>query len=194
MYIPLWIIIIGVVVYFFWAKSKKEKTDNKKKISTSLNDKKTSSNPLFSEKEISDAEKLFTNWRKQFEDSFSAFQKKEVEEIKNFQGKKEDFKPSKNLLNAIGRNTLARFCANFAKNAHEKMIESNLAVINGKEIAVAEKEFYDKTRSSIPYHNISIDGDWQIYEREIGKEYKEDVEQRKNYWDTAWDSIQHREN
>jgi hypothetical protein len=193
MYIPLWIIVIGVVVYFFWTKNKKERTDNGKKMSAPLSDKKTSSNPLFSEKEISDAEKLFTNWRKEFEDSFSAFQKKEVEEIKSFQGKKEDFKPSKNLLNAIGRNTLARFCTNFSKNAHEKMIESNIAIINGKEIAIVEKEFYSKTRSSTPYHNLSIIADWQIYEREIGKEYKEDEEQRKDYWNSAWNSIRHEE-
>ena len=83
---PLWIIAIGVIVYFFWIKNKKESAP-------SLSDEKTSLNPLFSEKQISDSKKLFTNWQKQFEESFGAFQKKEVEEIKKFQGKKEDTHP-----------------------------------------------------------------------------------------------------
>ncbi len=187
MYMPLWIIAIGVIVYFFWIKNKKESAP-------SLSDEKTSLNPLFSEKQISDSKKLFTNWQKQFEESFGAFQKKEVEEIKKFQGKKEDFKPSDDLLNAIGRNTLARFCANFAKQEYDKMIESNIAIINGEKISAVEKKFYDNSNGVIPYHNLSILYSWDLYKRIFNKEYGEDVDKRKNYWNTSWDSIRREEN
>ncbi|MBI2618296.1 hypothetical protein HYW58_02485 [Candidatus Kaiserbacteria bacterium] len=186
MYTPIWIIAIGVIVYFFWIKNKKELTP-------SLSDEKTSLNPLFSEKQISDSKKLFTNWQKQFEDSFSAFQKKEVEEIKKFQGKKEDFKPSDDLLNAIGRNTLVRFCTNFAKQEYDKMIESNISIINGEKISAVEEKFYDNSNGVIPYHNLSIAYSWDLYKRIFEKEYEKDVEQRKNYWRTSWDSIRREE-
>ena len=182
MYIPFSIIVIGIVVYFIWSKNKKE-------IVSSLSDEKTSLNPLFSEKQISDSKKLFTNWQKQFEESFSAFQKKEVDEIKRFQDRKEDFKPSDNLLDAIGRNTLARFCTNFAKQEYDKMIESNISIINGEKISDVEKKFYDNSNRVIPYHNLSIAYDWYLYKRIFEKEYEIDVEQRKNYWDKSWDSI-----
>ena len=186
MYTPLWIIVIGIIVYYFWIKNKKEST-------ASLSDEKTSLNPLFSEKQISDSKKLFTNWQKQFEDSFSAFQKKEVEEIKKYQGKKEDFKPSDNLLNAIGQNTLARFCTNFAKQDYDKMIEANISIINGEKISAVEKKFYDNPNGVIPYHNLSIVYSWDLYKRIFEKEYEKDVEQRKNYWSTSWDSIRREE-
>jgi len=201
MYIPLWIIVIGAVVYFFWAKNKKEQPDQKKGMTSPLNDKKTSTNPLFSEKEIADAEKLFASWRKEYEESFARFQKKVVEETKkfdavtiNFSGKsrKESFVPSKDLLRAIGRNTLARFCADFAKHDHEKMIESNIAITNGKEIAVVEKEFYNSKKSNIPYYNLDVvyNDSWWTRGGQIEKEYKEDVERiLGEYWNKNWDSI-----
>ena len=194
MYMPLWIIVVGIVIYFFWAKKKQTQSNFKKEMSTSLNNEKTSLNPLFSEKEISDRKNLFTQWEKVFHGKWASLWKKEKEEIKNFNGKKENFIPSKYILSLLEQIVLAQFCVDAAKRDYEKMIEANIAVINGKEISVAEKEYYNSiNKTSIPYQNLDIIYNSDIWVKETGDNYKNDLEarlkQRKNYWLTSWDSI-----
>jgi len=191
---PLWIIVVGIVIYFFWAKKKQTQSNFKKEMSTSLNNEKTSLNPLFSEKEISDRKNLFTQWEKVFHGKWASLWKKEKEEIKNFNGKKENFIPSKYILSLLEQIVLAQFCVDAAKRDYEKMIEANIAVINGKEISVAEKEYYNSiNKTSIPYQNLDIIYNSDIWVKETGDNYKNDLEarlkQRKNYWLTSWDSI-----
>jgi hypothetical protein len=193
MYIPLWIIVIGVVVYFFWAKNKKEKPEHKKEATPPLNDKRTSLNPLFSEEEIARKKETADKWQEYVVQYFDELFNQEKEEVEAHQKSGKDnatFKPSEKLIGIIQKQSMSLLGRNNAMKDYRKMIESNIAIINGGEIEKVEKTYWDQM-CHIPYDNFDIIYNPNIYldDKEMKEMYNSNMEHRKKFWKDSWDYI-----
>lgn len=197
MYIPLWIIIIAIVTYYFWFKNKSEyKTEHKEEI-ISLSEEKTSLNPLFSEAEIARKKETADKWQKYVEQYFDELFKQEKEEVESHQkfGKDQSaFKPSEKLLDIILKKSMALLGRNNAMKDYRKMIESNIAIINGAEIEKVEKTYWDQM-SHIPYDNFDVIYNPDIYldDKEMKEMYDSNLAHRKKFWRDSWDYILEKE-
>lgn len=197
MYIPLWIIVIAIIAYFFLVKNKKEKPEHKseheEKLSPPLNERKTSLNPLFSEAEIAHKKETSDKWQKYVEQYFDELSKQEKEEVEAHQKSGKDkatFKPSEKLIDIIQKQSMSLLGRNNAMKDYRKMIESNIAIINGGEIEKVEKVYWDQV-CHIPYGNFDVIHNPEIYldDKEMKEMYKSNLEHRKKFWRDSWDYI-----
>lgn len=192
------IIIIVVIIFIayklsqlvaFYAQSQKlaevEKV-KKQKCSSTLN-------PLFSEEEVARKKEIFESWQKYVGHYFNELCKKEKEEVEAHykSGKdKTSFKPSDNLLNIILNEALTLIGRNNGMKDYQKMIEANIAILNGKSIKEIEKSYWDQ-KCKIPYDNLSIAGEANIWadEKELKEMYQANLKQRKDFWQSSWNYI-----
>lgn len=197
MYIPIWLIVIAVVIYFFWTRNKKEKPESPKETAPVLNNKKTSLNPLFSEEEISRKKETEDKWQeyvvKYFDELFNQ-EKAEVEAHQKSGKDKSDFKPSEKLLNIILKQSMSLLGRNNARKDYQKMIESNIAIINGATIDKVEKAYWDQT-CLIPYDNFDVIYNPDIYlnYKEMKEMYDSNLKHRKEFWKSSWTYILEKE-
>lgn len=153
----------------------------------------TTLNPLFSEEEIASKANILEQWQKLSISSLDELSKKEKEEIEVHQKSGKDklnFKPSEDLLNIILAHSMALVCGRNAKKDRQKMIESNIAIINGEPIEKIEKAYWDQT-SGIPYDNLGIldNGDVHLDDRELKEMYESLLKHRKDFWRDRRDYI-----
>lgn len=175
-----------VVLHLKSQKPTEIEESKKQKINTTLN-------PLFSEEEITSKKKVFEDWQRYVEHYFDELCKKEKEEVETHHksGKdKTSFKPSDNLLDIILNNALALVGRNNAMKDYRKMIEANIAILNGKSIGETEKGYWDQ-KCKIPYDNLSIIDSANIWanEKELKEMYQANLKQRKDFWQSSWDYI-----
>ena len=157
--------------------------------------------PLFSEEVINLKREQYDFWQKSWESCFEDLQKTERQEVKNHDklGKgKSLFEPSKELENIIAEETLCIFATNNSKKDYQKMIESNIAILNGKSISEVEDVYYEersKRSKGVPYENTDILFDAEIWvipsglNSELEETYKESLKTRKEFWHDSWDYI-----
>ena len=201
MYIPLWVIVIGVIVYFFWVKNKggkpERKLEHEKEVASPLNDRRTSLNPLFSEEEIARKKETADKWQKYVEQYFDELFKQEKEEVEAHQKSGKDksaFKPSEKLLDIILKKSMALLGRNNAMKDYRKMIESNIAIINGGDIEKVEKAYWDQM-CPIPYGNFDVIDNPDIYldNKEMKEMHDSNLAHRKKFWRDSWDYILNKE-
>lgn len=196
MYIPLWVIVIGVIVYVFWAKNKKEKPHHEPEVTEAtppLNNKRTSLNPLFSEEEIARKKEIADKWQEyvvQYFDELFNQEKEEVEAHQKSGNDKAAFKPSEKLISIIQKQSMSLLGRNNAMKDYRKMIESNIAIINGEKIEKVERTYWDQM-CSIPYDNFDVIYNPDIYldDKEMKEMYNNNLEHRKKFWKDSWDYV-----
>ena len=152
---------------------------NIRKLLTRKNISNTTLNAVFSEEEIARKKQASEKWGRDVERLFDRVYKKEREEIKAHHeaGKdKSSFEPSTALLNILREESLAITCRDVAWEDYEKMIKANLAVLNGRAIEEVREG------CELNFDFIALHGKTYEYQ-------EEHVKNRKNYWETSWDSI-----
>lgn len=138
-----------VSFYIYNQKSEDVKKAQKQKHGSILN---STLNPLFSEKDITHMKKIYEEGQKSVRYYFDKLSKKEKEEIENHHKLGNDkaiFKPSEELIDIIVLISAACVGRNNAMRNHKKMIESNIAILNGEKIEKVEKDYYDKTLGTV---------------------------------------------
>ncbi len=169
----------------------REKSDKVEKIQ---NQKHNSTiNPLFTEEEIARKKQTSEDWQKHVERYFHELLKKEKKEVETHQksgNNKLTFEPSEELLNIILHESLALVGRNNAKKDYQKMIESNIAILNGEAIEKVEK-IYESQICEIPYDNLNIiySADAWVREKALRDMYDDYLKHRKEYWRDSWDYI-----
>jgi len=153
----------------------------------------TTLNPLFSEEEILYKKKVFEDWQHYVEQYFDKLCKKEKEEVEahHKSGKnKSSFNPSDELRHIILTEAITLVGRNNAMKDHRKMIEANIAILNGNDIEKIEKSYWDQT-CKIPYDNLDIlySADAWADEKELKEMYQANLKQRKDFWQSGWDYI-----
>ncbi|MBU4299337.1 hypothetical protein KJ636_04805, partial [Patescibacteria group bacterium] len=98
--------------------------------------------------------------------------------------------PSDDLLGIILKDALAALCINNAMKDYRKMIEANIAILNGKSIEEAEKDYWDQ-KCKIPYDNLSIIDSASIWanDKELKEMYQVNLKRRKDFWQSSWNYI-----
>ena len=150
-------------------------------------------NPLFSDEEISHKKETSGEWQKHVDQCFNELCKQEGEEVKNHQksGKnKSDFQPSDKLLAIILKESMALLGRNNATKDYEKMIESNISVLNGETIEKIEKAYWDQV-CGIPYENFGVIShpDTYLRDKDMKEMYDGYLKSRRELWKDSWDYI-----
>lgn len=143
----------------------------------------TTLNPLFSEERIAHQAKSVKQSIAD-EESQKNLVKIETEEIKKHDkngGNKNNFKPSDDLKRAILDNCITIVRLRNIKANYEKMIEANIAILNGKTISEVEEAYYDNEKDEFLFGNEN--------ETEVQELYKDWLKNRTGYWKEYWDKI-----
>lgn len=104
----------------------------------------TSLNPLFSEEEVAAAKVLHDRWQKRIDRTFDALQrteKKEIEAHHRSGRAKNEFAPSIYLKDLIQEMTLAICGRDSTQEKVQRMIEANIAIINGAKLREISESF-----------------------------------------------------
>lgn len=191
------IITIAVLVYIgykltqlvaFYSQNQKpaevEKVRKQKRNSTL--------NPLFSEEEIVRMKETSDEGQKCVEHYFDELFKKEKGEVEahHKSGKdKATFKPSEELTDIIVLTSGALVGRNNAMRNYQKMIESNIAILNGEKIEKIEKDYYDLPGHVWnPFSTTLSTGAW-LLDKEVKEIYEGFLKDRKEFWRDSWTYI-----
>lgn len=111
----------------------------------------TTLNPLFSEEKIAAQKRLFDEAMEEqvsTSENLNKVTKEEIDKIKKPTNGK--VKPSEDLkIATLEHCTAIVKRINIQKN-YQKMIESNIAILNGKTISEVEQQFYDEKKEEYP--------------------------------------------
>lgn len=175
------LIIILITLIFIANKLTNIEKDLRNLETSSSHRTSTTLNPLFSEDEIENQKIIYRKWQDKNERTFDKLREIEEKEILAH-NKNKEFSPSKTLTSALFSNSFAITGRNTTYRNAQRMIEANIAIINGQSIKDVSKSYYDQS-DSIPWENLSID--YSVYEREqaIHETFEEDLRSRKEYWE-----------
>ena len=191
------IIAIAVLVYIgykltqlvaFYSQNQKtveaEKAQEQKRSSTL--------NPLFSEEEITHMKETYAEGQKCVSHYFDELLKKEKEEVgaHHKSGKdKATFDPSEELVDIIVLTSAALVGRNNAVRNYQKMIESNIAILNGDGIEKVEKTFYDQPGTVWNPCSTSLSSDAWLSDKQVKETYERFLKDRKEIWKDSWAHI-----
>ena len=167
------ILILGAIAYQLYLLLKIAN----KKTEAFASEEHSTLYPVFTPREIQWQHDEYRSAQRLSEWSFDQLRKVEREEL--FAHKKsrkpvEEFKPSDKLIITIRSNTEHLLSRNNHYAHLQKMIEANIAALNGQPIAVAEKE---SRHQILPSMDL------------IRKEEEGAVAGRKEYWQSSFDTI-----
>ncbi len=149
-------------------------------------------NPLFSEEEITRMKETYEEGQKSVEHYFDELFKKEKEEVETYQKSGKDkavFKPSEDLTDIIVLTSAALVGRNNAMRNYQKMIELNIAILNGEKIEKVEKAYYDLPGQVWnPFSTSMTPGAWLIDEQ-VKEVYEGFLKDRKEFWKDSWTYI-----
>lgn len=191
------IITIAVLVYIgykltqlvsFYAQNQKpaevEKVRKQKRSSTL--------NPLFSEEEITRMKETSDEGQKCVEHYFDELFKKEKREIEVHHKSGKDkitFKPSEELIDTIVLTSAALVGRNNAMRNHRKMIESNIAILNGDGIEKVEKAYYDQPGNVWNPFSTTLSTDAWLFDKQVKEMNEGFLKDRKEFWRDSWTYI-----
>ena len=191
------IITIAVLIYIgykltqlvsFYAQNQKpaevEKVRKQKRSSTL--------NPLFSEEEIARMKETSDEGQKCVEHYFDELFKKEKEEVEahHKSGKdKATFKPSEELVDIIVLTSAAFVGRNNAMRNHRKMIESNIAILNGDGIEKVEKAYYDQPGTVWNPFSAALSTSAWLLDKQVKEMHEGFLKDRKEFWRDSWTYI-----
>lgn len=144
--------------------------------------------PLFSEDEIDFYKQKQQQYQTQGDEAWDTMIELEKAEIQahSAAGKdKKSFEPTEELEKAMAAALIAVLNRNNFRSYWRKMVESNIAILNGAEIGEAENQFYANKNLRMLSH---MDFAYK-HNPEVKKEYEEFVKGRAEYWRDSWDSI-----
>ena len=150
-------------------------------------------NPLFSEEEIAHKKETSHEWQKYVERYFNELFKQEKEEVEAHQksGKdKSTFKPSEKLLDIILKKSMALLGRNSAMKDYQKMIESNISILNGEAIEKVKKAYWNQV-CTIPYDSFDVihHPDIYLYDKDMKEMHDSNLKHREEFWRNSWDYI-----
>lgn len=149
-------------------------------------------NPLFSEEEIVRMKETSDEGQKCVEHYFDELFKKEKEEIEAHEKLGTDkmtFKPSDELIDIIALTSAALVGRNNAMRNHQKMIESNIAILNGEKIEKTEKAYYDLPGHVWNPFSTTLSTDAWLLDKQVKEMYEGFLKDRKEFWRDSWTYI-----
>ncbi len=184
----LLLIILAVLIYIayqfneFVKKNRSLQANPIKKLTSTLN-------PLFTEEEIQNYKQVQENnqaeggrdW-----DKMIALETLEIKEHYKSGKEKSTFKPSKQLKQIMSRALVGVLNRNNARYYWRKMVEANIAILNGAEIDKVEKDFYGNKELEL---EMGMDTDINYESESVKKKYQEFIKAREEYWRNSWEHI-----
>ncbi len=149
-------------------------------------------NPLFSEEEITRMKETSDEGQKCVEHYFDELFKKEKEEIETHHKSGKDkatFKPSEELTDTIVFTSAALVGRNNAMRNHRKMIESNIAILNGDSIEKVEKAYYDQPGNVWNPFSTTLSTDAWLLDKQVKEMNEGFLKDRKEFWRDSWTYI-----
>lgn len=149
-------------------------------------------NPLFSEEEITRMKETSDEGQKCVEHYFDELFKKEKEEVEahHKSGKdKASFRPSEELTDTIVLTSAALVGRNNAMRNYRKMIESNIAILNGGDIEKVEKAYYDQPGNVWNPFSTTLSTDAWLLDKQVKEMNEGFLKDRKEFWRDSWTYI-----
>src|SRR3990167_2552020 len=120
---------------------------------------------------------------------FDELFKKEKEEVDAHHKSGKDksiFKPSEELTDIIVLTSAALVGRNNAMRNYQKMIESNIAILNGEKIEKAEKAYYDQSGNVWNPFSTTLSTDAWLLDKQVKEMNGGFLKDRKKFWIDSW--------
>lgn len=155
-----------------------DREDQKKKLNVELENKISTLNPVFSERQLGQKEREINEQQIEIEkNGWDAQDELGVKELRDFLAANKEiknFKPSVELSIIFARHVRGIITRDILIKDLREMVQANIRVLNGMSIEQSEKEYYARPGSMIKRQDLESNEDDQlksrigVWERELG--------------------------